>query len=128
VDPLLRAALAPVLRDIERTAAPMPTVTAGRNDEPELPYRYADLSRPEGGDSGAGVDTSQPERTRVVSAAEDVQDWMVHYLWQERMPTNWPVCPRHSSTHPLTPVERDDAAVWICPDDQVVIAPIGSLG
>ena len=63
----------------------------------------------------------------VYYVADELQDWVIHRLWMDvQQPTNWPVCPRHPTTHPLKPIEREDQAVWICPADGELIAAIGS--
>jgi hypothetical protein len=131
VDPLLQAALAPVLRDIASTDAPMPLIDPPnkRSMPDDPPHVWAGFWGVDGTAAGVGINLTDPEVRRVVTAADHAQDWMIHELGLHRLlPTNWPVCPRHSTTHPLTPIERDNAAVWLCPLDDVVIAPIGSLG
>jgi hypothetical protein len=73
--------------------------------------------------SGAGIDPGLP----LVEIASRVQDWAVEELSSRALPTNWPPCPLHPTTHPLTAASIGARAVWQCPATAAEIAVIGSL-
>ncbi len=101
----------------------------GRSQPDQPPYLWAMFYGVDGTGAGVGINVTDPKLRRIVTATDHAQDWMIHELGLHRLqPTNWPVCPRHPTNHPLSPVERDDTAVWVCPTDDVAISPIGSLG
>ena len=84
------------------------------------------LWSPDGSGTGLRVSRAAPEFERIAMVADQVQDWAIEVLWG-KAPTNWPPCPRHPRSHPMTVSTRDAAAVWICPADEVVIVPVGEL-
>jgi hypothetical protein len=61
-----------------------------------------------------------------VSMADQVQDWLVENIGGTA--TNWPVCPEHPTTHPLTARAVADTPSWVCPVTGTVVAAIGALG
>lgn len=125
VDDVMRRALAPVLRDIETTGAPMPTIA--ESDWAGSGYSSAWLWSPKDGTGcGIHVDPESAEWVCVVRVAEQVQEWLIEELWSHA-PTNWPQCPRHPENHPLCPAVADERAVWLCPSDGTLIAPIGAV-
>ena len=73
--------------------------------------------------SAAGIDPTLP----LAELASRVQDWAVEDLWTRRLPTNWPPCPEHPGTHPLSAAPLGDRAVWRCPSSGTEIAEVGSL-
>ncbi|MDY7089063.1 MAG: hypothetical protein SYR96_28650 [Actinomycetota bacterium] len=79
---------------------------------------------------GAGVQVAldQGFGTQVAMLADQVQEEVVEALWQAGRPTNWPTCPRHPHTHPLTAAEHGGQAYWQCPAGGELISEIGRLG
>ena len=125
VDPVLEQALAPVLRDLARVGiAPVRIDGAGWTGDPERPS--AMLWSSDGSAMGVAVVRASTEAERIACAADMVQEWAIEELWGHRS-TNWPPCPRHPETHPMSATRRDDVALWICPVDRKPIAAIGSL-
>lgn len=124
MDPILEQALQPVLRDIRRTGAPLPRIedspSGGYPDQPA-----AMLWSLNGTGSGVDVYTPAPEPDRIASVADQVQEWVIEERWISG--SNWPPCPHHPSTHPMTAQSRDALAVWVCPTDDEVISAIGDL-
>ena len=121
----MRQALVPVLRDLEGAGIAAPRIEAdgwtGDADQPSVM-----LWSPTG--SGMGVQVSRQARPaeQVASVADQVQEFVIAELWS-RAPTNVPPCPRQPSTHPLRAPARDDAAAWVCPVDDFVVALVGAL-
>ena len=60
--------------------------------------------------------------TYVLVVAEQVQQWL-HDTFQH---TTWPPCPRHLR-HPLWLDDAHNRLVWRCTQDDVDVAPLGSL-
>jgi hypothetical protein len=58
----------------------------------------------------------------VLVVAEQVQQWL-HDTFQH---TAWPPCPRHVR-HPLWLDDAHNRLVWRCTQDDVDVAPLGSL-
>lgn len=63
----------------------------------------------------------------IAELADQVSEAAAEALWEAREPTNWPVCPDHTATHPLTPDVRGGLAVWTCPTSERTVASVGSL-
>jgi hypothetical protein len=125
VDDVMRRALAPVLRDIETTSAPMPIIAD--SDWAGSGYSSASLWSPNGRTGcGIQVDPESAEWVRVAWVTEQLQEWLIEELWP-KAPTNWPRCPQHPQNHPLCPAVVDERAVWLCPSDRALIAPIGAV-
>ncbi|RKR86102.1 hypothetical protein BDK92_0323 [Micromonospora pisi] len=122
---VLRQALEPVLRDINATGAPLPDI---RDDDwtRDPGAESAMLWSPDGSGVGVSAIVAQPAPDRVAHVADQVQEWVIEELWR-RAATNWPVCPRHPDNHPLTATVRGAVAVWVCPVDGAVVAPVGAL-
>jgi hypothetical protein len=125
VDEVLSAALAPVLRDLRSTGATLPRIEdRDWTEDPDL----ASAMLWSAGGSGMGVYVprwlSAPEAVEWV--ADKVQEWAIEDRWGTA-PTNWPPCPHHPSTHPLTVSSHDGRPVWACPADGTVISPVGDL-
>ncbi|GAA5142059.1 hypothetical protein GCM10023340_04930 [Nocardioides marinquilinus] len=121
---VLRAALEPVLRDLRRTQTEEPVVydSSWANDLPDQPA--AMVGGPTGA-RGVSVLLADDEATRVASAADQVQEYVIESLLTA--PTNWPPCPHHPETHPLEAHVVDDVAAWVCPRGGGVVAPVGGL-
>ncbi|MFI6759859.1 hypothetical protein ACIBF5_12060 [Micromonospora sp. NPDC050417] len=122
---VLRQALEPVLRDIGVSGAPVPDIRdEDWADDPGT--ESAMLWSRDGSGAGVSVIVAQSAPDRVAHVADQVQEWVIEELWR-RAPTNWPVCPRHPDSHPLVATVRGAAAVWVCPVDEAVVAPVGAL-
>ncbi|MBS2939612.1 hypothetical protein KDN32_17875 [Nocardioides sp. J2M5] len=125
MDDVLADALAPVLRDLARAGIAAPRFEDsdwGGDDQPAAMMWDA-------GGSGAGVSVlrSAAIEESIAWAAEQVQDWAIENQLWGTAPTNWPPCPGHPDAHPLQPRATPDGAVWTCPKDRVVVAPVGDL-
>jgi hypothetical protein len=126
MDAELEAALAPVLADL----------TTGTSLNPNLEDVDWPLEGAVGtmlflqGAGGAGVSIAKgADRVhQVVSLADQVQEWAVEALSGSGRSPVWPECPEHPDSHPLRPVERSGAAVWVCPVTQNEIGTIGVFG
>ena len=125
MDAILVDALGPVLRDIRATGVPEPEVRdEDWADDPEL--ATAMLCDARGGCTGVRVDRSEPEPHRIAMMADQVQEWVIEELWPTA-PTNWPPCPDHPDTHPLTAKVAHGDAMWTCPADGSTVVAVGSL-
>lgn len=121
---LLVEALAPVQRDI-RASGLRPLRL--RELESDLPGAASAMLRGRNGyGMGVMIMLEEPEADRLARVTDQVQEFVIEELWYDS-PTNWPPCPRHPATHPLRVTVRDGAAVWVCPRDQITVAPVGSL-
>ena len=124
MDPVLRESVAPVLRDLARAG-----INAPRFDEndwigdPE--YVSSMMWSADGSGSGLSVRRASPLEDRVVRAADQVQEWAIEdQLWKAAR-TNWPTCPNHPESHPLLARVAGSHAMWVCPADYSVVAPVG---
>jgi hypothetical protein len=126
VDSALAEALTPVLRDLERSGSVIPEV---RDDEwPGLEGQAtAGLRSPDGSGQGIFVMTGESLPQRIASVADQVQEWAVEELCSVGRPTNWPQCPNHRSSHPLSAVMQNGRAVWTCPATGRLVSEIGQL-
>ena len=122
---LLREALEPALRDVVATGAPMPDV---RDDDwaADADTASAMLWSRDGSGAGIQVRMSAPEPDRVAQVADQVQEFVIEELARLGA-TNWPVCPRHPTTHPMEAASEDGVAVWVCPADAIPVSSIGTL-
>lgn len=117
--------MAPVLRDLRSTGIAPPRIEdRDWTDDPSSASVM--LWSPDGSGAGVYVSRAAPEFEREAMVADQVQDWVIEELWGDG-PTNWPPCPRHPNSHPMTVSTREAAAVWTCPADEVVILPVGEL-
>lgn len=105
----LAAALAPVLRDLARPDG----VRLEVRDDPRV--GHVQVFGPDGSGMGIWVELGAPAAEQVVFVADKVQEWAVEALWSLGRSATWPQCPHHPDSHPLTAVERDGRAVWVCP-------------
>ncbi|GAA2757223.1 hypothetical protein [Actinopolymorpha rutila] len=120
MDEVLRQALEPVQRDLQGTGISLPSVVDGWTGSGE-----ATVLDPNGiSATGISVDGSAPEFERIAAVADQIQEIAIEGRWA---PTNWPPCPHHPDRHPLVVSTRDRQAVWVCPADEALIAPIGRL-
>jgi hypothetical protein len=125
VDEVLRQALEPVLRDLRNSGIAAPRIEDVESaDDADMPS--AMLRSPGGSGMGVNVNPTALEFERVAHVADQVQEWVIEELWGHA-PTNWPRCPTHPNRHPLQASTPDGMAAWMCPSDDMPIAPIGGL-
>jgi hypothetical protein len=132
VDPVLAAAFAPLLRDLETGHVPEPRI-----GEPGPPFFDPSepglmLYAPDGSGQGIRLLSDAPRSVQLANLADQVQEWAVEALWSIGRSAVWPQCPEHPDSHPLQPQVVDEYtsaahAVWRCPKSGHVIAPIGEL-
>jgi hypothetical protein len=132
VDPVLAAALAPLLRDLEAGHVPEPRI-----EEPGPPlFDQGEpglmLYAPDGSGQGIRLLADAPRSAQTADLADQVQEWAVETLWSIGKSAVWPQCPEHPDSHPLKPEVANEytheaTAVWQCPKSGHVIAPIGEL-
>jgi hypothetical protein len=125
---MLIQALAPVLRDVQVTGAPIPTIA----DEPLNPNDLDTASAMMFGENGAGVSfvvsVSQLHQARVRTIALDMQSFILGLSERSAgAATNWPRCPSHREAHSLQVAVVEGIASWTCPDDARLLYPVGSL-
>ena len=116
---ILRAASDRIGADLQRTVGRSVEVrlNTGDNDFAEVMV-YLDGRL----DAGFGLPLGNTVEESIVEIADLLQEYTLH----EEIGGGWPTCIRHG-THPVTPVVREDQAVWWCPTDEVVVARIGDL-
>jgi len=122
----LTAAMAPVLADLQTTGGPQPVVVDTEWTE-DVESASAMLRSPDGGGSGIWIRLTDDKATATAHATDQVQGWAVEELWGAAAPTNWPACPHHPETHPLTASANCGVARWVCPQDGTGFAAVGSL-
>jgi hypothetical protein len=132
IDPVLAAALAPLLRDLEAAHVPEPRLAdaAPRFALPGEPSVM--LYAPDGSGWGISLLADAPHAEQLAHLADQVQEWAVEVLWAVGRSAVWPQCPEHPDSHPLQPQVVDEytntaSAVWRCPKSGHVVAPIGEL-
>lgn len=124
VNEVLARSLAPILRDIKAAGLPVPRIEDDDwADNPEA--ASAMLWSPDGSGTGVRVELLAPDAERVAMVADQVHEWVIEELWGSA-PTNWPLCPTHPNTHPLS-VSVRSIAMWVCPADGTPVASVGSL-
>lgn len=116
--------LAPVLRDMRATGAPLPAVRFEKQAENDL--WLAMLTAPDSSGHGCYVDLATPLDSAVAAAADGAQEWVFD---QQDIPgtSNWPPCPLHPWNHPLGAKAVGGHAVWTCRKDGAVVTKIGRL-
>jgi hypothetical protein len=125
MDAELEAALAPVLADLTSATAINP-----KFEDLDWPLKGmvgTMLFIPGAGGAGVSIISGADRTDQVVSLADQVQDWAVEALWGSGRSPVWPECPEHPDSHPLRPIARSGATIWVCPLTQDEISPIGSL-
>jgi hypothetical protein len=127
VDTELAEALAPALRDLQTSGSVLPEVRDQQWDGIEG-QATAYLYSPDGSGQGVFVMTGEPRSQQIASVADQVQEWAVEELCSVGRPANWPPCPRHPSSHPLSAVVQGGQAVWTCPATGREVSEIGRLG
>jgi hypothetical protein len=126
---VIRKAMGPVLRDLEVSGAIVPGVRYESSGDDGREGVSAVIT-PDGHGGSVWIPTEECSfAVQVCSAAEQLQEWEVHQLWQAGRSTTWPECPEHPNSHPLEPdINGEDAAVWACPGSKHIICDIGALG
>jgi len=114
----VRAAAAPVLADLRRTASLRVRLVRSRDADIEAMLCV--------GDSGAtsvslGDAHDEPGET-VPHLTEQVQDVVF-----EELPGTWPECPAHPDGHPLAVDVDAGRAVWVCPATRAPVSVVGDL-
>jgi hypothetical protein len=127
MDRALAEALAPVLRDLGNSSSVIPRVEDGQWSDVEGQVT-AMLFSPGGSGQGVSAMTGEPLPQRIASVADQIQEWAVEELCSVGRPTNWPPCPQHPHSHPLSAVVREGQAVWSCPRTGYAAGGIGQLG
>jgi hypothetical protein len=130
---VIARAMAPILHDIKASGAIVPEIlyqTTGNYSRDGREGFTTDIARDGGHGGNVWIPTEECSSADQVSwAAEELQEWEIHELWEAGRPATWPECPQHPSSHPLEPGTDDmDTAVWRCPSTQQVICAIGALG
>jgi hypothetical protein len=126
MDRELVAALDPVLRDLASPGGVLPEVRdEAWSDAPGTASAF--LHAADGSGTGIFIESGKPKYAQVAALADQTQDWAVEALWSLRRPTNWPPCPHHPGSHPLTAAESAGRALWICPADRTEVSEIGAL-
>lgn len=124
MDDVLRRALEPVLSDIRSTGAPRPRVEDKQWDsDPGVSSAMlwaADDSR-----RGISTRPGLSALGQIVAIADQVQEWVIEERWSEG--SNWPPCPIHPRTHPMTPAVVSESAQWVCPISGTPFGTIGQL-
>jgi aminoglycoside phosphotransferase (APT) family kinase protein len=123
---VLRAAAAPLLRDLAATRMPVPDIRSEAHED--RPWAVCGWIAGRGA-TGQGVwvmrDGSSAGQVREL--AEQFQSWASDVLAGAGQSPEWPLCPEHDRGHGLMADVRDGAAVWVCLHPDHVIAPIGAL-
>lgn len=127
MDEGLRESVEPVLRDLARAGIDAPTFD-GDDWIGDRDYVSSMMWGADGSGRGLSVRRAAPLEDRIAQAADQVQEWAIEdQLWASAR-TNWPQCPRHPESHPLQATVAGTNAMWVCPTDQIVVAPVGGLG
>ena len=77
------------------------------------------------GDAMWGLCEPQDEPELLVDIADYLQEQVFDGQGSEPWGKAWPECPGHP--HPPDPTVINGVAVWVCPRDGRVLAPIGQL-
>ena len=123
----LARALDRVLRDLESTGGPLPTVEPSDWQIAIATAESAFLRSRDGSGSGVWVDTQASEARLVVMVADQAQEWVIEELAANGLTSNWPLCAEHPTTHPLTAAVHGGVAAWLCPTSRRPACEIGRL-
>jgi hypothetical protein len=77
--------------------------------------------------TGVLVARGQSDPERLVSVADQIQEFVHEELSMLGRPAAWPACPEHPRTHPLAPALVAGQPSWQCPASGTVVGRIGSL-
>jgi hypothetical protein len=78
--------------------------------------------------TGVLVAWGQSESERLVSVADQIQEFVHEQLSILGRPAAWPECPEHPHGHPLAAELVDGKPSWKCPVSGTVAGRIGLLG
>jgi hypothetical protein len=124
---VLRAALAPILRDIGATGAIVPQIVPEAHERrDEAVCAWID----EGNGLGCGIWVplyGESAAHQVCWLAEQFVEWESEKLADVGRPAVWPPCPDHPGAHPLWPEFDGESAVWQCTTSERVVSRIGAL-
>jgi hypothetical protein len=123
---VLRAALAPVLRDVAATGLRLPEIRYEAHEDREWSV-CGWIAEPGGFGEGISVMRDRPHAEQVWQLAEQFQNWAADQLVDAGRTPTWPLCPEHDLAHGLEPDVRNSSAVWVCLETDRVIASIGAL-
>ena len=124
---VLTVALVSVLADvIATTDVRLEVVSEEWSDFPG--QVTAMVNQSDGARTGVSLMVDQSPVEQVASLADQIQEIVVESLWSAGESSTWPECPRHPNSHPLSAGVRDQAPVWRCPRDNVIVSRIGDLG
>jgi len=123
---VLRAAVAPLLRDLAATGMPLPDIRTEAHEDRECAV-CGWIAMPGGFGQGVWVLRDHSHAEQVAELAEQFQNWAADYLVEAGHSPDWPACPAHGGDRGLAAEVRDGAAVWVCREDGRVISPIGAL-
>lgn len=133
VDPVLAAALAPLLRDLDAGHVPEPRLDDAADVFPGVDQATSVLlCEPDGSGMMVSITADAPYPEQLARLADQVQEWAVEFLWSLGKSAVWPQCPEHPDSHPLQAQVVDEytkaaSAVWRCPKSGNVVALIGEL-
>jgi hypothetical protein len=116
--------MAPILRDLAATGAPLPEVVDGSWSESDL-QPSAWLRIADGDRIAVSVWLPESPEQRIASLADRVQEGIVELLWPSG--STWPECPEHPDAHPLAAAVFMNQPWWTCPKSGARIALIGEL-
>ena len=122
VDDALVTALGPVLADVRRSDIDVSFVLAEPPTE-GAGFVRGILRADDGSETGIQIDVDQGAAEQVAALANVVQDIVV----EDFLLAPWPECHLHRGSHPLLAAVDGQGAVWTCPINEAVIAPIGDL-
>jgi len=123
---VLRAALAPVLRDLAAAGLSLPDVREEVHEDREWSV-CAFIRDPGGTGQGISVMRERSFAEQVWELAGQVQQWATDIQVDPERPSQWPLCPEHRRAHALGADFRSDTAVWVCPETDRAVALIGAL-
>ena len=124
-DPVVTEELKPILRDVYTSGAPSPRIDqAISRHAGETTVR---LWAPDGTCAGVTVFWQLDRSARLMSAADQFQEWVIEELARSGQSTSWPSCPTHPDTHPLRARVVLGEAMWVCATVDMPIAHIGGL-
>lgn len=114
-----------VLGDVRRTTELEPTIglESWSNDDRLVSCMLVSKM----GLFGVAWERDAPECEQIAAVASQLQDWAIEMLWGVGE-TNWPVCPEHPTTHPMSAGVCGSTASWYCPLSGTPSTAIGSLG
>src|ERR1700685_2812377 len=92
-------ATAPILRDLEASGAIVPEIlyqTSGNYSRDGRDGVTTDIALDGGHDGNVWIPTEEcSSAEQVCCAAEELQEWEIHELWEADRPATWPECPQH---------------------------------